>query len=399
MNKLKRQIKNQANSMLPGDELKNSIRSKVVGENNVQTIKKPVHSKSFYVKSIATVASVLVVVLALIIGIGVFAKDTPQVAQGYDTVVLIDINPSFEIVADNNDIVKSVTGLNSDARIVLLGKNYSGKNLYEVCSDIVNTAIALNYVDTVTNMINISAYNPNRSIEQSALQKIQNSVSNTQGQYEFVIVDSEQAKTNLINDIIAQYGQLNGLSEKTITELHRILMNYDITKEEELDKLEDLWEEELENAGFDDDIAEDILDKWKEENLKPLGDNLDEEVEEYIELFELRLIYNGKDKDEVNSLVKQENNRLKAYSRKELRTFIDSWWIDLQIEFVESLRYYLQGKGFSQERIDNIIDKYNSKDNEAKNEIAYEYFEEYYESQIEGEDFEFDLEDIIEEDD
>ena len=388
MNKIYKDLKKQANEILPDNTFKESLKSQILPQSMQENAKveKRKNTKTVWIKSMSAVAAALVVIIILAVCIAVpLSSREGGVVSGGETVVLIDINPSFEIVAQDNDKVKSVTGLNSDARIVLLGKNYVGKDLYDVCNDIVLTAIRLNYVHTVSDMINIIAYNQNNQSESQVISKIEQLLtSSVDGKAQLSITNSDEAKQNLIESIILQFGEINGLNEKTITELHRILMNYDITKEEELDRLEELWEEELEKAGYDDDIAEDLIEKWKEEHLKPLGEELDEEIEDYLEVYEAKLIFNGTDEDLAEKMAKEEYERIKAMGdRNTIRQFIDAWWEEAEEEYFTLKRAELEGKGLSEQEIDERIEKikeaFDKEDSEDKKEEIADYLEEYYE--------------------
>ncbi len=399
MNKIYKDLKKQANEILPDNTFKESLKSQILPQSMQENAKveKRKNTKTVWIKSLSAVAAALVVIIILAVCIAFpLSSREGGVVSGGETVVLIDINPSFEIVAQDNDKVKSVTGLNSDARIVLLGKNYVGKDLYDVCNDIVLTAIRLNYVHTVSDMINIIAYNQNNQSESQVISKIEHLLtSSVDGKAQLSITNSDEAKQSLIESIILQFGEINGLNEKTITELHRILMNYDITKEEELDRLEELWEEELdrleelweeelEKAGYDDDIAEDLIEKWKEEHLKPLGEELDEEIEDYLEVYEAKLIFNGTDEDLAEKMAKEEYERIKAMGdRNTIRQFIDAWWKEAEEEYFTLKRAELEGKGLSEQEIDERIEKikeaFDKEDSEDKKEEIADYLEEYYE--------------------
>ena len=389
MNKIFKDLKNQADSILPDEKFKEELKSQILPQYATSSAKDMQNKKRIFsprLKGLSLVAAALVVIIvAICIAVPLSTRGgAVSGGDGGDTVVLIDINPSFEIVADEKDSVKSVTGLNSDARIVLLGKNYVGKDLFDVCNDIVLTAIRLNYVHTAADMINIIAYNSNEADESSAISKIQELLTGSiEGKVQLSVTNSEEAKRNLIENIIVQFGQIDGLEEKTITELHRILMKYDVTKEEELDKLEELWEEALEAQGFDDDIAEDIIEEWKEQYLKPLGEGLDEEIEDYIELFELKLIYGGTDEERAEEFAEKEYDRIKNLGdRKVIREFIDQWWTQAEQEYFEIRRSELEQKGLSEEEIERIFEKTREEfleDLEEKKETISDYLEEYYE--------------------
>ena len=386
MNKIFKDLKNQADSILPDEKFKEELKSQILPQyatSNARDMQKKKRTFSPRIKGLSIVAAALVVIIVAIC-IAVPLSTRGGAVSGGDTVVLIDINPSFEIIADDKDNVKNVTGLNSDARIVLLGKNYVGKDLFDVCNDIVLTAIRLNYVHTAADMINIIAYNSNAADESSAISKIQELLTGSiEGKAQLSVTNSEEAKRSLIESIIVQFGQIDGLGEKTITELHRILMKYDVTKEEELDELEELWEEALEAQGFDDDIAEDIIEEWKEQYLKPLGEGLDEEIEDYIELFELKLIYGGTDEERAEELAEKEYDRIKNLGdRNAIREFIDQWWTQAEQEYFSIRRSELEQKGLSDEEIERIFAKTREEflnDPEEKKETISDYLEEYYE--------------------
>lgn len=386
MNKIFKDLKNQADSILPDEKFKEELKSQILPQyatSNARDMQKKKRTFSPRLKGLSIVAAALVVIIVAIC-IAVPLSTRGGAVSGGDTVVLIDINPSFEIIADDKDNVKNVTGLNSDARIVLLGKNYVGKDLFDVCNDIVLTAIRLNYVHTAADMINIIAYNSNAADESSAISKIQELLTGSiEGKAQLSVTNSEEAKRSLIESIIVQFGQIDGLGEKTITELHRILMKYDVTKEEELDELEELWEEALEAQGFDDDIAEDIIEEWKEQYLKPLGEGLDEEIEDYIELFELKLIYGGTDEERAEELAEKEYDRIKNLGdRNAIREFIDQWWTQAEQEYFSIRRSELEQKGLSEEEIERIFAKTREEflnDPEEKKETISDYLEEYYE--------------------
>ena len=174
MNKIFKDLKNQADSILPDEKFKEELKSQILPQyatSNARDMQKKKRTFSPRLKGLSIVAAALVVIIVAIC-IAVPLSTRGGAVSGGDTVVLIDINPSFEIIADDKDNVKNVTGLNSDARIVLLGKNYVGKDLFDVCNDIVLTAIRLNYVHTAADRINIIAYISKAADESSAIRKI-----------------------------------------------------------------------------------------------------------------------------------------------------------------------------------------------------------------------------------
>lgn len=409
MNRISKDIKKDADRLLPDENLKQDIKGRLFPDKQPRKAR----SRKGLAFAMSAVACVLVIAIALTVIFSVPSKNDPPITAGNnsDTLVLIDINPSFEIVADKDGIVKSVTGVNSDARIVLLGKSYVGKSVYEVCTDIITTSVNLGYVNNKHGQVNISAFNEDSAIGQqyiSALLGNVNGIVSASGGT-VVATDGEAAKQKLIEEIIAAFGPSSGLDEKTVLELHRLLKNYDITKEKELDELEDLWEEELEKAGFDDDELEEVIDKWKEENLKPLGENLEEELEYYIEIFGKKKMLEGLSEKQAEAAAEEEEARLTDLGRQDrtaLRNFIDEWWKEADIEIKSIISERLSSEGKTEDEISAFTEKVftalSSLNSEDKAEIKAELLEGYYESLTEpdeGDDYweEF-LEELFEDD-
>lgn len=400
MNRISKDLKKDAEKLLPDEKLKEDIKGRLFPAPE----RKRASSRRGLTFALSAVACVLVIAIALGVIFSLPSGDSPNISAGNktDTLFLIDINPSFEIVADKDGTVTAVTGVNSDARIVLLGKNYNGGSVYDVCTDIISTSVRLGYVTATNNLVNILAYNEDGTVSSEYLEKLTAQVSSIVSASGGTVVasDGEEAKQKLINEIIAAYGDTAGLDEKTVLELHRLLKKYDITKEKELDELEDLWEEELEKAGFDDDTVEDIIDKWKEENLKPLGEELEDGIEYYIDIYEIKLVYDGIDESEAEKAAEEKEYELKALDRHELKTIIDAWWKDTEEEFFSIIETILRSQGKTQSETDAFVEKarnaLSAMDTEDRHETVADFVEEYYESLIDPEDDEELWKDLIE---
>lgn len=400
MNRISKDLKKDAEKLLPDEKLKEDIKGRLFPA----TERKRASSRRGLTFALSAVACVLVIAIALGVIFSLPSGDSPNISAGNrtDTLFLIDINPSFEIIADKDGTVTAVTGVNSDARIVLLGKNYNGGSVYDVCTDIISTSVRLGYVTATNNLVNILAYNEDGTVSSEYLEKLTAQVSSIVSASGGTVVASggEEAKQKLINEIIAAYGDTAGLGEKTVLELHRLLKQYDITKEKELDELEELWEEELEKAGFDDDTMEDIIDKWKEENLKPLGEELEDGLEYYIDIYEIKLVYGGMSESEAENAAEEKEYELKALDRHELKTIIDAWWKDTEEEFFTIIETILRSQGKTQSETDAFVEKarnaLSAMDTEDRHETVADFVEEYYESLIDPEDDEELWKDLIE---
>ncbi len=400
MNRISKDLKKDAEKLLPDERLKENIKGRLFPAPE----RKRASSRRGLTFALSAVACVLVIAIALGVIFSLPSGDSPNISAGNrtDTLFLIDINPSFEIIADKDGTVTAVTGVNSDARIVLLGKNYNGGSVYDVCTDIISTSVRLGYVTATNNLVNILAYNEDGTVSSEYLEKLTAQVSSIVSASGGTVVasDGEEAKQKLIDEIVAAYGDSAGLGEKTVLELHRLLKQYDITKEKELDELEDLWEEELEKAGFDDDTMEDVIDKWKEENLKPLGEELEDGLEYYIDIYEIRLMLDGVSEREAEKAAEEKEYELKALDRHELKTFIDAWWEDTEKEFFSIIESLLISQGRTESETAAFLEKtaeaLDRTDTEDRHEIVAEFVEEYYESLLDPEEGDDLMEDLLE---
>ncbi len=72
--------------------------------------------------------------------------------------IIIDINPSVELVVDDNDIVKEVVTLNNDADVAFYDVDLVDKSLDEATKEIIDTAIELGYILNDDNVVNVTGY-------------------------------------------------------------------------------------------------------------------------------------------------------------------------------------------------------------------------------------------------
>ena len=324
MSRISRQLKKQADFVLPDEKVKEQIKDRLGIPARAR--------RSISFSKFAAIGAVVLVFALTAAAIGIFGGDRTggkndnggdmQGGGGIfnpvsETYISISINPAFEITADTSDKVTSVTGLNSDARLVMLGKTYVGKSVLDVCKDIVKTSIHLGYVNEDNLNINIVAANADNDKENSTISGLQSVISSLISvEYTNAVLavsNEETARNELIAALSGMFGSNPGQYEQaTLKELNRLLNNYDITKEEELDSLEDEWERLLENKGYDDDIAEDIIDEWKESTLKPLAGDFEDKLDDYIEVYELFRMGEGRSEDEAERLAEAEERRLKT---------------------------------------------------------------------------------------
>lgn len=137
--------------------------------------------------------------------------------------VTLDINPSYELIIDEEKTVIAVTGLNEDASIVLYGESLVGKSLEEVTETIINLTVEYGYQDE-TVKISISE-------EYSKAKKVYNEMKNTieEALSEKNLTATIESVESYTKEQLAAYVEkystytVEELKEKTETELLNIL--------------------------------------------------------------------------------------------------------------------------------------------------------------------------------
>ena len=107
----------------------------------------------------------LLLTLALLISTSVFLfscnEEAAEAPEGTVTRVTLDVNPEFELMVDDNNLVVAVTAMNDDAAIVIAGETIVGKTPDEAINLLLEISTDAGYivsgnVSAGTNEINIS---------------------------------------------------------------------------------------------------------------------------------------------------------------------------------------------------------------------------------------------------
>ncbi|HHU56249.1 MAG TPA: hypothetical protein GXZ48_06155 [Acholeplasmataceae bacterium] len=73
-----------------------------------------------------------------------FEGEESSIKESY---IVIDINPSIEIITDENGLIVDVNPLNDDAEILLLDTNFKDLNLEETVNQILTLALEMGYIE------------------------------------------------------------------------------------------------------------------------------------------------------------------------------------------------------------------------------------------------------------
>ncbi len=168
------------------------------------------------------------------------------------TTIYIDINPSFELIIDNNENVKKLNLKNEDALTNFYNIQFEGKSIEEVFYLIINTAIEKNFLDTnsTDNAILLGGYNKNfnklNRIINKITEKLERSIAKNGLASEIIVekatkkevkiknLNISPSKLKLMNSIIKLDNsyQIESLQDLSITELNIIYKGLkDIQKE------------------------------------------------------------------------------------------------------------------------------------------------------------------------
>lgn len=132
-----------------------------------------------------TIVAVLIAVL--LVGV-VFSfagcKDKTQVATSY---VSMDINPSVELVLDQNNNVISYKCENEDALLMLYGENIIGLNVEKASQKIIDLAIEFGYLTEDNCGVQVNVASDNSKVETNILDKIGVVVEKAEGKLSFEV--------------------------------------------------------------------------------------------------------------------------------------------------------------------------------------------------------------------
>ncbi|MGD9605425.1 MAG: hypothetical protein AB7V00_04655 [Bacilli bacterium] len=143
-------------------------------------------------------AMLLVMSLGLY-GCTIGTSDTDYASDAY---VVLDINPSVEILTDEDGLVSQVNALNEDAEILLVDTNYVGKTVEETVEAIVALAVELGYLDfTAENAIVVTAAGGTEEDTEELETKIRDRIrdyANSKGMSMEVIQARQEATAEMI---------------------------------------------------------------------------------------------------------------------------------------------------------------------------------------------------------
>lgn len=130
-------------------------KGNVITMNEVKNKKK----KNRYLP-IAVAAALVLVFLGGYIGFSYGrGADLPADGSAAVSVITLDVNPSIDIIMDENDKVVTVTPLNDDAQVVIGDMDFSGSSLDVTVNALIGSMLVNGYLDDIRNSILVSVEN------------------------------------------------------------------------------------------------------------------------------------------------------------------------------------------------------------------------------------------------
>lgn len=250
--------------------------------------------------AIAAVAVLLILtIIAVTLGVTLGTNDAAPAGITY---ISININPAVSMQVDENNKVTSVTALNADAQVLLLGMNLVGMDYNQACLAVVEEADKEQYLAEGRD-VNVNAVNDNVRREDEVRISVENTLNgymNSHGYTNKVFVNYyTQEAINFAGkyNISAGKAQLlldaDAVSDMTVEELY----NMDYTQL--------LMLVMGTSANASDDFQRELDRRLEEleEEFERKSEELEEKIEEIEDLFD--------DEDDFEHMTQQEREHIK----------------------------------------------------------------------------------------
>lgn len=260
----------------------------------------------------------LVVVMVALVGFFLVGCNKENKKEENMTRVTVDINPSIEIIVDEDDKVVSVTALNDEGNIIIVGETIVGKTVEEAVNIIVSVATETGYlvkgeVEASENEIKVSV-SGDEAAQTELYNKIKGEIENVVANYdlEALVVQKEALKLEALKELAKEADP--SLTEEELAQMNeQQLLN--VLKKVRLERAE-LYSLELEKVY--NQTKEYEIKLVEREETKKVIDALDGEYqkikEEYASLVEsFSNVVNSVEKAYYDNLVDPESSYQQKY--------------------------------------------------------------------------------------
>lgn len=249
--------------------------------------------------ALACVAALLILtIVAVTLGVTLGA---PAPTFGI-TYISIGINPALSMQVDEKDKVVSVTALNEDAQVLLLGVELVGLDYQSACLAVLTEADKEKYLEGGRD-VNVSAVNDDRKREQEVRTGVENTLNGYMTQKGY----KNHVFVNYFSSAAIDYANAHNISAGKA----QLLLDADAVSDMTVDELSRLGYEELlflvmgSSANASEDFQHELDERLEmlEEEFERKSEELEEKIEEIEDLFD--------DDDDFEDLSVSERARIK----------------------------------------------------------------------------------------
>lgn len=226
-------------------------------------------------KLIPTISVSLCLILAVIIGIVIINGNRPGLDKNinYNAIVQVDVNPSIQLVVDQDKKVLSVIGLNDEGKMVICGELIVGKTIDEALEVIINVETSMGYINKgeTDNKVTITVSAETEKIYELVQTNVEESLNKA-----FEKIDVEASIEKVKGYVAEELKELAKELDPTLTDIEIANFNYDqLVNVVKLYHLEvaDLATEKLED--FYNEFKEYKIDLTEKEAVLEAVENLD----------------------------------------------------------------------------------------------------------------------------
>lgn len=159
-------------------------------------------------KSIIASVACLVLMFVCLAGYNAFFKQPPTTeSKIIATIVTLDVNPSLEIKANEDENVLEVVALNKDAEVIIGDMNFEGESLELTVNTLIDSMIGNGYISETTNAVLLSIDNKDENIGNAIKDKLSAEISD--------LINTESIQGSVISQIVSgDDEELSGLASE-----------------------------------------------------------------------------------------------------------------------------------------------------------------------------------------
>lgn len=183
-----------------------------------KTVIVPMHSpkKPTWQKMISVAAAIVIVLTAGFVGSKITSnKSVKATPETVDSIVSLDVNPSIELLINDNERIIEAKALNKDAQTVIDDMDFKGSDLTLAVNAIIGSMVRNGYIDELSNAILLSVDSDNKKHSEKLKEKLADEIGeilNGEG-LKGEVISQTIKKDKKISKLAEEYGITNGKAQ------------------------------------------------------------------------------------------------------------------------------------------------------------------------------------------